>query len=197
MFFEAGLQFALNGFCVHLVDYEGFGYSGGHRINGLTIEKFHHQIVSLIEQARPDLPLFLFGHSMGGLTLNTFLGRNPWIADKVAGVIYSAPYFGVHEALGVDFAKKAMTGVLSGLLDEFAVVAPLPLHKVCKSKAHMRAVIQGRKASPLMSLGLIDSMFKNHDRVINYASNVNYPYLLVLAEKDSIVSNKTSRQWHD
>ena len=130
---------------------------------------------------------------MGGLTIASFLGRNQWIADKLAGVIYSAPYFGVHEAMGVDFAKKAMTGVLSGLLDEFAVVAPLPLHKVCKSKAHMRSVVTGRKAAPLMSLALIDSMFKNHDRVLNYASNVNYPYLLALAEKDSIVSNKAIR----
>ena len=134
---------------------------------------------------------------MGGLTIASFLGRNPLIAEKLAGVIYSAPYFGVHEALGVDFAKKAVTGVLSGLLDEFAVVAPLPIHKVCKSKAYMRSVITGRKASALMSLGLIDSMFKNHDRVLNYASNVNYPYLLALAEKDSIVSNKVARQWHD
>ena len=134
---------------------------------------------------------------MGGLTLNTFLGRNQWIADKVAGVMYSAPWFGVHEASGVDFAKKAMTGVLSGLFDEFAIVAPLPLHKVCRSKAHMRTVVTGRKAAPLMSLGLVDSSFKNQDRVLNYASNVDYPYLLVLAEKDAVVSNKASRQWHE
>ena len=78
---------------------------------------------------------------MGGLTVATFLGRNQWIANKLAGVIYSAPFFGAHESSGVDFGKKAVTSVLSGLLDEFAVVAPLPLHKVCKSKAHMRTVV--------------------------------------------------------
>ena len=134
---------------------------------------------------------------MGGLTVGTFLGRNPWIANKLAGVIYSAPFFGVHESSGVDFAKKAMTSVLSGLLDEFAVVTPLPLHKVCKSKAHMRTVVSGRKASPLISLGLIDSFFKNIDRLQMYSSKVEYPYLLALAEKDSIVSNKASQQWHN
>ena len=111
--------------------------------------------------------------------------------------MFSAPYFGSHESLGIDFAKKAVTGVLSGILDEFAVVAPLPLHKVCKSKAYVRTVITGRKATPLMSLSIADSCFKNHDRALSYASNVDYPYLLVLAEKDSIVSNKVSRQWHD
>ena len=134
---------------------------------------------------------------MGGLTLATFLGRNQWLADKVAGIMYSAPWFGVHENSGVDFGKKVVTSLLSGLLDEFAVVAPLPIHKVCKSKAYMRTVLTGRKAAPLLSLALIDSAFKNHDRVLNYASNVDYPYLLLLAEKDAIVSNKASRQWHD
>lgn len=111
--------------------------------------------------------------------------------------MFSAPYFGTHEALGIDFAKKAIASVLSGVLDEFAVVAPLPLHKVCKNKAYMRTVITGRKAAPLMSVGLGDSMFKNQDRVLNYASNVNYPYILILAEKDVLVSNKVARQWHD
>ena len=88
---------------------------------------------------------------MGGLTLATFLGRNQWLANKVAGVMYSAPWFGVHENSGVDFAKKAMTGVLAGLLDEFAVVAPLPIHKVCKSKARSAAALP--PAPPFASCG--------------------------------------------
>jgi pimeloyl-ACP methyl ester carboxylesterase len=42
VFIEAALHYALNGFVVHLVDLEGFGFSGGCRINRLTVEKFHH-----------------------------------------------------------------------------------------------------------------------------------------------------------
>ena len=36
-YFEIGLQFALNGFIVHLVDLEGFGESGGSRIQGVIV----------------------------------------------------------------------------------------------------------------------------------------------------------------
>ena len=197
VFFETAIQFALNGFCVHLVDLEGHGFTGGNRINKLSIEKFHHQVVTLLEQARPDIPLFLFGHSMGGLTVASFLGRNQQIAEKLAGVIYSAPYFGPHETLGVDFAKRAMTSVLSGVLDEFALVAPLALHKVCRSKSYVRCIITGRKAAPLMSLQCVASGFKNQDRVLMHASNVTYPYQVCVAEKDSIVCNKAIREWHD
>jgi pimeloyl-ACP methyl ester carboxylesterase len=49
VFFEAALQFALNGYYVYLVDLEGFGFTGGTRVNRLTIDKFHHQINTLLE----------------------------------------------------------------------------------------------------------------------------------------------------
>ena len=90
-----------------------------------------------------------------------------------------------------------MTSVLSGVLDEFAIVAPLALHKVCKSKSYVRCIIMGRKAAPLLSLSCVDSCFKNQDRVLMHASNVKYPYQVCVAEKDSIVCNKSIREWHD
>ena len=40
-FFETAIQFALNGFIVHLIDFEGFGYSGGLRVSGIAVEKMH------------------------------------------------------------------------------------------------------------------------------------------------------------
>ena len=42
IWFETALQFALNGFIVHLIDFEGFGYSGGRRVTGLTVERMHY-----------------------------------------------------------------------------------------------------------------------------------------------------------
>ena len=41
VWFETALHFAMNGFRVLLIDFEGFGFSGGSRIAGLTIPKMH------------------------------------------------------------------------------------------------------------------------------------------------------------
>ena len=79
-FFETALHYALNGFIVHLVDFEGFGFSGGKRISALRVNNMHNQITTLLQQVRPDLPLFLLGHSMGTLVLNSYLTLNPEIA---------------------------------------------------------------------------------------------------------------------
>ena len=107
------VQYALNGFTVYLVDLEGFGYSDGNRINSLSIEKFHNQISTLLKQCDPNLPTFLLGHSMGGLTVNTFLGLNAKIVERLAGVIYSAPFFGMPEYAKLNFFEKIMVGVLA------------------------------------------------------------------------------------
>ena len=194
VFFEAAIHFALNGFFVYLIDLEGFGFTGGTRINRLTIEKFHIQVTALLEQVKPDLPCFLFGHSMGGLTVNNYLDCNLDITARLSGVIYSAPYFGAPDG-SVDPGVKMASHVLKHAFEEFALSGPLPLHRVCKSKVYMRQQMLGRKAHPLLSLGLASSCFNAQDRLMANATKVNYPYLLVLGEKDLIVNNNSSRAW--
>lgn len=42
VWFEMAMQMALNGYVVHCIDLEGFGYCAGSRITNLSIEKMHH-----------------------------------------------------------------------------------------------------------------------------------------------------------
>jgi alpha-beta hydrolase superfamily lysophospholipase len=81
------------------------------------------------------------GHSMGGLTINTYLGLNPKIADRLAGVIYSAPFFGMPEFAKVDVFKKIMAGILANQADEIVVMGGLPIHKICRDKQYTRSII--------------------------------------------------------
>lgn len=95
VWFETAFQLALNGYIVHMIDLEGNGYCAGNRVSGLAVERFHHQVSTILLQVSADLPCFLLSHSMGGLVVNTYLKLNPAIAQKLAGVIYSAPLFGM------------------------------------------------------------------------------------------------------
>ena len=104
-FVETALHYALNGFIVHLIDFEGYGFTAGRRCSGLRIENMHSQVTSLLTQVREDLPLFLMGHSMGCMVLNTYLQLNPEIASRLAGVIYSAPFFGLPPFVKLDPVK--------------------------------------------------------------------------------------------
>lgn len=98
---EIALTFALNGFEVHMVDLEGSGFSSHQRCQSVTLELQHHQIRLLLSKIRADLPCFIFAEGYSSLALNSFLDLNKDVKDKIAGVIYSAPVFGLLQKKGI------------------------------------------------------------------------------------------------
>lgn len=111
LFIEPALLYALNGFHVHLIDLRGYGLSAGVRMAQNKISDYHHEISAVLKEANPTLPLFIYGHSMGGLTLTTFLTNNPHL--NIAGVILSAPLLEFHESFKIDFQKKLMLRLIA------------------------------------------------------------------------------------
>jgi len=75
-FLHVAEALANNRYIVHLIDLRGFGYSGGPR-GASNMEEMHSDIEVLIRQVNKDLPLYLYGHSLGGQLLITFIMRNP------------------------------------------------------------------------------------------------------------------------
>lgn len=74
---------------MYTYDYYGFGYSGGTRFNG-RMRYFVEDLHKVIMQAYDDLPLFLFGHSLGAAVILDYLHFN---RIRVAGVIVTSPMF--------------------------------------------------------------------------------------------------------
>ena len=77
-------------------------------------------------QINPELPCFLLGHSMGGLTVQTFLVANPDIAARFAGVVLSAPFFGMSDK--PDAGKQWGVKQAESMLGELVLCPTLPVH---------------------------------------------------------------------
>lgn len=88
-FLESAIQYGLNGIHVHLIDLTGFGYTSGVKMALNTMQVFMQDIGSIFPHVNPDLPCFIYGHSMGGLAIASFLMNNPGL--NIAGAILSAP----------------------------------------------------------------------------------------------------------
>lgn len=82
---------------------------------GWTISDLHYDVVSLLKQLNPNLPLFMYSHSMGGLVLSTFLTNNPNL--NVSGVIFSAPLVEFAPNQGIDNSKRVLIKVLAPHID--------------------------------------------------------------------------------
>ena len=61
----------------------------------------------------------------------------------------------------------------------------------------MRQVITQKKVIPLLTAQLSSSINKNIDKAENLAIKVQYPYLLLLGEKDTMVDNLSALRWHE
>lgn len=132
---------------------------------------------------------------MGALTVNTYLQNNPAMADKLAGVIYSAPFFGsVIKKTGFQIS---MLDNLAANMNEMVLIGGMQMHKICRDKKYMRQVILSKKSNPLMTASLASSIFRNLAKVMKNAEHVTYPYQMILGEKDTIVDNASASAWHD
>ena len=96
-------HFVREGFVVHLIDLRGFGFSGG--THGVAkIEELHDDIKLLLQQVDTNLPLFLYGHSIGASLVSSFLMRNKWI--HISGVILTSAVFGFAQETKINWARK-------------------------------------------------------------------------------------------
>ena len=91
--------FAGAGFAAHVPDLLGHGRSGGPRVHARRFEQFVDDVERTLADVRsehPRLPLFLFGHSMGGAIAARLAATRQ---QPLAGLILSAAAVRVHDHL--------------------------------------------------------------------------------------------------
>lgn len=76
------------GLSVYAVDLNGHGRSPGRRAMTDVGEAVHHHLAARRKLAEQGMPVFLLGHSLGGIVTATSVVREP---RDVAGVILSSP----------------------------------------------------------------------------------------------------------
>ncbi len=100
-FIDMGNELSSRGLNVYMDDHRGFGRSGGPRghmrASSVYLEDIR-QFLDLVQARHPEAPLFLFGHSMGGIfatyvaaldakqakhRLHGLILANPWIKDSI------------------------------------------------------------------------------------------------------------------
>ncbi|ALS22364.1 MULTISPECIES: alpha/beta fold hydrolase [Paenibacillus] len=99
-------------------DLRGFGRSGGRRGHILRFQEYLddlEELVSRLQKQYSGLPIYLFGHSMGGLIAIRYVQRFP---GNIAGVLLSSPALGIYPP----------PFIIRKCIEFFSVVAPtLPL----------------------------------------------------------------------
>jgi len=120
-------------------DHEGHGQSGGERVNIADYQYYVSDIfqdIHLWRQRHPGLPVFLFGHSMGGLIATLASIEKP---DIFRGVVLTGPQIRSEYTHGVTSSiSRKLAKVAAEVAPSFEAGGSIPLEEVTSNTRIVR-----------------------------------------------------------
>lgn len=183
---EAGIN-------VMAMDMRGHGLSSGKRGHIPSFELAVSDISLLIQETKqrnPGVPIFLYGHSMGGL-LTLYWGLNN--PDIVKGIISSSP--GLRPGTPISPVKKALGQVLYNLVPTFTMENGLNLNGLSRDPQVVEAYRNDPLVHPFVSARLGIDIIQKGEWVIENAKNFSHPLLLLQGSRDLLASPQATRDF--
>jgi len=181
-------DYALVGF-----DHRGHGQSAGKRGHTPSYETLLDDIDAFLaemDEYYPNLPRFLYGHSMGGnLVLNYALRRNP----DLKGVISTSPW------IKLAFEPPAVQVFLGKMMDKifpaFIQGSGLETTDLSRDPEVVRAYEEDPLVHDKISARLFVGMYESGLWALEHASEFPLPLYLVHGSADKITSAEASREF--
>ncbi len=180
--------FTANRFHVYSFDQRGFGRSEGLRGHTPSFQHLMDDISLAIQHARQecgeDLPLFLYGHSMGGLEV-LYYGLTTDV--PLSGVIATDP--------GLDLssfsqAKLTIAKIGAALLPKMSIASGLDVNGLSRDTDVIQAYVDDPLVHDRASFTLASEAMKAPQFVIDHAAEWKLPLLLMHGTDDCVVSIK-------
>ena len=187
--------FVPRGYAIYALDHLGHGKSDGERE---VIERFSDYTDTLgifsgmVREWQPGKPIFILGHSMGGLITSTYLLDHQ---DEFQGAILSAP--AIKPGGDISGATIAVGKIISRILPKMGVLA-LDDSGISRDPA----VVQAYRADPLVFQGktparLGAEMLGAMQRVTDAASTITLPILILQGTGDMLVNPSGAQILYD
>jgi len=180
------------GCAVHVCDLRGHGRSPGRRGN---IERFSDYVddaglfVDAVAAEQPGTPLFLLGHSLGGLIATSCAEARP---DGLAGLILSSPFLRLR--LPVSGAKRAAAKVLSRVAPARDIGNSIPAEEL----SHEPHVVAAYASDPLIhhvaTARWAAEVLAAQGAALWAAGRLRLPLLVMYAGADTIADPAASRE---
>lgn len=197
-----GDYFAARGFAVYGFDHRGHGQSGGPRAHVDSFGDYLTDVSRYLDLIRDregaDKPIFLVGHSLGGLIALRFAlehGAGPGGPAGLRGVVVSSPYLG--NKVPVSGATLFAGRLLSKVLPKTSLDAKLD----SKLLTHDQEVIAVHDRDPLVlhrfTARWASEALEAQAWVLANAHRLALPSLVLQGADDQIADPTTSRTFYE
>jgi len=186
-------RFNDKGFAFVGLDLPGHGKSDGKRGHIRNYSVTDEMLDTLIREygkTFPGLPMFLYGHSLGGgIVLDYLIRRDP----PVKGAVVTSPY------LRLAFEPPKFKLVLASVMESILPSLVQPSGLVIEHISHDPGVVADYKSDPLIhgkiSVSLFNSATSAATHSLTHAENIRIPILLLHGSDDKLTSPDSSREF--
>jgi alpha-beta hydrolase superfamily lysophospholipase len=188
-----------NGWAVYACDLRAHGLSPdppkAGRVHVNRFEDYFRDVDALTGLARerhPELPIYLLGHSMGGLISIRYSLEKP---AGLAGVIISSPALGTHPEFKPPFLLKLMVSILSRLAPRLLVASDLDTQAISRDPAVVKTYIDDPLVSQKVSTRWYSEIMKSMRKAHSGAATLRIPMLLMQSGADRLVDPEAPGRW--
>lgn len=183
------------GHAVYALDLRGHGRSSGQRGHLMSWAEYREDVRAFVERIstrEAGRPLFIYGHSMGGLIVLDYVLRHP---EGLSGTIISGPPF---ESVGVATPLLVTSArILSRVWPTFTLDVPLEAAALSRNAASVSHYLEDplvhRKCSARWAVEAIDA----NVWVKAHAADLRLPLLMLHGEADRINTAAGTRRFFD
>jgi alpha-beta hydrolase superfamily lysophospholipase len=184
-----------NGFQVYSMDLPGHGDDEGKRGHVKKFEEFFQACEKMTHTAKmenPSLPLFLFGHSLGGLIALRYLERN---TKSYSASAVSAPALqNFREQLGFLFY---LVKPLTYIIPFVTMGNRIDPEDLSSNLDAVERYKEDPRVHDRISLRLFSEMNKNIIKTWEQIGNIKTPLLLLYGREDNVVSTNSIDAFYD
>ena len=185
--------FCKKGFGVYSIDLRGHGKSEGKRghINNFKklIDDSEEMFIN-IRKENLNVPMVMFGHSLGGCIALNYLCENQ--SKEIDLAIISSPWLKtvLEPPKFIIYIQK----ILVGLFPSFTLNNRLDPYHLSKNTNKVKKYIKDPLVHNRISLKMFSEVNKAIDKIENESEKINIPVLLLHGKKDNIISFKGTKK---
>ena len=186
--------FVENHFAVFAFDHRGHGRSEGKRGHASSLDQLIADVEQALMKCRSlflDIPIIIFGHSMGGQIVSAFTQKMK--SKEIAGAIISSTWFEL-----VNPPPAWQMRLVNGIK---RIIPNLTLSNKIQAK-HITSVqteVEHYKNDPLIhdriSFSLLNTLYHHGQRLLDEKKKIKVPMLVCHGDADKITSFQASKNF--
>ena len=192
---HVGKAFSDAGFSLAGFDLRGHGKSGGQLGHFPSLEALMddiHQLLQLASERNPGVPVFLYGHSLGGLLA---LNYATYRTHSLAGVIATGA--GLRSPLMAQKVKIMLSKILGGLLPTVTIPTGLDANFISRDLEVVRTYKEDPLGHSVATLSAARVGIGAVERAFAHAPEFSTPLLLMHGAADKLTYPHGSQEFAD